>query len=570
MNTIINWYQLVLFLGLLLMLTPVVGNLLYDVLDATNKTPFTRLLGWLEKGLYKMGGINHEKEQNWKEYSVSLLIFSVVTFLFTYFILRWQNYLPLNANKLGSVSSHLAFNTASSFTANTNWQSYGGESTLSHFSQMVGLTFQNFASAAVGIAVAGGLVRGMVRHTAETIGNFWVDLVRITLYLLLPLALILAIFFLSQGVIQNFNKNLEYKGLDNTGNNIKVLPGGPVASQEAIKLLGTNGGGFFNANSAHPYENPTPLTNFVQMLAIFLIPSGLTYYLGRMSKNKKHGWAVWLVMTIFFLAAFLICWQAEERGNTHLRAVGIYNQGNMEGKEVRFGIFNSALFATVTTDASCGAVNAMLDSFTPVGGLIPLVNIQLGEIVFGGVGSGLYGMLIYIILAVFLAGLMVGRTPEYLGKKIEALDIKLCVFCILVIAVLILCPTAWAVISKWGKDAVNVHNKGIHGFSELLYAFSSGAGNNGSAFAGLATNSPAFNIILGLIMLAGRFLVIIPILALAGNFARKKLIPISNSSFPVTGLTFIFILLGTILIIGLLTFFPALSLGPLCEAFITQ
>ncbi len=567
MNDIYGWIQLILFLAVLLALTPPVGKLLYTVLEPKERTVFTPVLGGLEKLLYKITKVKLEKEQNWKEYGFSLAIFSAASFFFTYFILRWQHVLPLNPSRFGPVNSHLAFNTAASFTSNTNWQSYAGESTMSHFSQLVGLTYQNFISAAVGIAVAAVLVRGITRQTTHTIGHFWVDLIRIILYLLLPLALIIAIFFVSQGVIQNFSGTVKATPLENKPGLIQTIPQGPVASQEAIKMLGTNGGGFFNANSAHPYENPTPLSNFIQMLVIFLIPSGLTYYLGLKTKNKKHGWAVWGAMAVLFLVAVLVAWHAEASGNSRLHGLGLTTQGNMEGKEARFGIFNAALFATVTTDASCGAVNSMHDSFTPMGGLVTLANIQLGEIVFGGVGSGLYGMLIFVLLAVFLAGLMVGRTPEYLGKKIEAYDIKLCVFVILITAILILGPTAWAVVSPWGTQGVNVNNPGNHGFSEILYAFSSAAGNNGSAFAGITTNTPAYNIILGIIMLAGRFLVIVPVLALAGNMGKKKLVPISGSSFPVSGLTFIIILVGTILIVGLLTFFPALSLGPLCEVF---
>lgn len=570
MNDIHNWIQLFLFLGLLLVLTPPVGILIYKTLAPREKTLFTPLFGWIEKRLYQIIHVNTQKEQNWKEYAFSLGVFSTAGLLLTYFILRFQHYLPLNPGHFDPVNNHLAFNTASSFASNTNWQSYAGETVMSHFSQMVGLTWQNFISAAVGIAVAAALVRGITRQTTQTIGNFWTDLIRITLYLLLPLALITAVFFVSQGVIQNFNPPVNTITLENLPGkpNIPSIPQGPVASQEAIKIIGTNGGGFFNANSSHPYENPTPLSNFIQMILIFLIPSGLTYYLGLMTNNKKHGWTIWATMAILFLSAFLICWNAEAQGNKQLNSLGISTQGNMEGKETRFGIFNSTLFATITTDASCGAVNSMHDSFTPIGGLITLVNIQAGEIVFGGVGSGLYGILVFVILTVFLAGLMVGRTPGYLGKKIEAYDVKICVTIVLVTAILILGPTAWAAASHWGTSAININNPGPHGFSEILYAFSSTAGNNGSAFAGISTNTPAYNIILGIVMLCGRFLIILLVLALAGNLAKKKVAPPSIASFPVNGLTFIIILSGTILIIGLLTFFPALALGPLSEAFI--
>jgi K+-transporting ATPase ATPase A chain len=565
---IFGWIQLFLFLAILLCLTKPMGIYLFKVLETGEKTILPRVFGRVETFLYKIIGIDKEKEQNWKEYGLALGLFSLIGLFLTYFILRFQNHLPLNPQHLGAVKDHLAFNTAVSFATNTNWQSYAGESTMSHFSQMVGLTFQNFISAAVGIAVAAALVRGIARQTAQTIGNFWMDLIRTILYILLPFSLILALFFVSQGVIQNFNADVQVTTVEAQAGKdvVQNIPQGPAASQEAIKMVGTNGGGFFNANSAHPYENPTPLSNFIQVLAIFLIPSGLTYYLGLVTKNKKHGWAVWTAMAVLFLAAVLVCWYAEARGNDRLQAPGITANGNMEGKEVRFGIFNSALFATVTTDASCGAVNSMHDSFTPLGGLITLINIQLGEVVFGGVGSGLYGMLIFIILAVFLAGLMVGRTPEYLGKKIDIYDVKLCVFVVLITAFLILGPAAWAVVGKWGVGRVN--NAGPHGLSEILYAFSSAAGNNGSAFAGLSTDTTMFNTILGLVMLAGRFLVIVPVLALAGNMAGKKLTPTGSGSFPVHGLTFIILLVGTVVIVGLLTFLPALSLGPIVEHFL--
>ena len=513
--------------------------------------------------------------------------------LFTYFILRLQHLLPLNPQGFGPVPADLAFNTAVSFTTNTNWQNYGGESTLSYFSQMVGLVFHNFASAAVGLAAAAALVRGIARHSAKTIGNFWVDLIRGNLYLLLPISLVLAVFLVSQGIIQNFKAydsarlieplTIQVPKKDASGQEVKdaqgnpvmedqkveqqTLPQGPVASQVAIKMLGTNGGGFFNANAAHPYENPTPLSNFFQMLAIFLIPSGLTYYLGRMVKNQKHGWAVWSAMTILFLSAFLICWWAESAGNPRLQALGLDPAGgNMEGKEVRFGIFNSALFASITTAASCGAVNAMHDSFTPLGGLIPLFNIQLGEVVFGGVGAGLYGMLIFVILAVFLTGLMVGRTPEYLGKKIEPYDVKVSVLALMILIFSILGFSAWALVSKWGLAGLN--NGGPHGLSEILYAYSSATGNNGSAFAGLSGNTPWYNTTLGLAMLFGRFIMIVPVMALAGSLAGKKLVPSSGGSFPVWGLTFTLVLVGTVVIVGALTFLPALALGPVVEHFL--
>jgi K+-transporting ATPase ATPase A chain len=475
-----------------------------------------------------------------------------------------------------NVVDHIAFNAAVSFMTNTNWQSYPGESTLSYFSQMVGLAFQNFASAAVGIAVAAALVRGIARRSAASIGNFWRDVVRITLYVLLPLSIVVAVFLVSQGVIQNFRAYQTAVpvqpaaapgagGGDGTAR-LQVIVQGPVASQEAIKLLGTNGGGYVNANSAHPYENPTPLSNFVEMLSILLLPSALTYYFGRSVRNRRHGWAVWAAMLTLFLLGFFVTWTAEQAGNPRLHALGVDPAGgNMEGKEVRFGVFDSALFAVVTTDVSCGAVNSMHDSYTPLGGLVPMLNIQLGEVVFGGVGSGLYGMLVFVILAVFIAGLMVGRTPEYLGKKIESYEVKLCVIVVLALIFDILWFTAWAVASKWGLTALG--NAGPHGLSEILYAFSSAGGNNGSAFAGLTTNTYWFNTTMGFAMLVGRFAVILPVLALAGHMARKKSVPETRGSLPVSGVLFVLLLVGTIVIVGALTFFPALCLGPVLEHF---
>jgi K+-transporting ATPase ATPase A chain len=585
--------QLSIYILILLLLTKPVGLYLVRVLNAEGKTfldPGLKPVEWL---LYRIFGLDQKKEQDWKEYAVSMLLFSLVGLLFTYAILRLQHILPLNPQGFGSVSPDLAFNTAVSFTTNTNWQNYGGESTLSYFSQMVGLAFHNFVSAATGIVIAAALVRGIARHSAKTIGNFWVDLVRVNLYLLLPICIIYALFLVSQGMIQNFKPyekakliepaTIEVVKKDANGQEVRDAKGnpvmeeqkvemqtisqGPMASQVAIKMLGTNGGGFMNANASHPYENPTPLSNFIQMLSIFLIPSGLTYYLGRMVKKQKHGWAVWGAMFILFLAALLVSWWAEGAGNPRLHALGLDPAGgNMEGKEVRFGIFNSALFATVTTDASCGAVNSMHDSFTPLGGLIPLFNIQLGEVVFGGVGAGLYGMLVFVVLAVFLTGLMVGRTPEYLGKKIESYDVKVSVLGVLILIFSILGFSAWAFVSKWGLAGLN--NTGPHGLSEILYAYSSGTGNNGSAFAGLSGNTPWYNTTLGLAMLFGRFIMIVPILALAGNMARKKLIPASGGSFPVSGLMFTLVLVGTVLIVGALTFLPALALGPVVEHFL--
>jgi K+-transporting ATPase ATPase A chain len=590
-----GWIQLAIFLIALALITKPMGLYLVQVLDANGRTFLDPLLRPLERATYRAMGIRPNEEHNWKQYTLAMLLFSLVGCIFTYAILRLQNLLPLNPQKFGAVNPDLAFNTAASFTTNTNWQNYGGESTMSYLSQMVGLTFHNFVSAATGIAIASALVRAIARHSAKTIGNFWVDLVRVTYYLLLPICLVFAVFLVSQGMIENFNpytkatlvepmkvqvekkndKGETIKGADDkpvmeeqtvTEQNIVQ---GPMASQVAIKMLGTNGGGYVNANASHPFENPTPLSNLVQMLSIFAIGSGLTYYLGRMVKNQKHGWTVWAAMVTLFLSGVLLCWWAESSGNPIHQHLGVAAaDGNMEGKEVRFGIFNSALFATVTTDASCGAVNSMHDSFTALGGFVPLFNIQLGEIIIGGVGAGLYGMLVFVVLAVFIAGLMVGRTPEYLGKKIEAYDVKMAMLSLLILAISILGFAAWAVVSKWGLAGLN--NNGPHGLSEILYAFSSGAGNNGSAFAGLSGNTPWYNTTLGLDMLFGRFLMIVPIMALAGSLVQKKVAPASAGTFPVHGGTFLILLLGTVILIGALNFLPALTLGPIVEHFLMQ
>jgi K+-transporting ATPase ATPase A chain len=570
----IGWLKLILFVGLLAALTKPVGLYLVRVLDIEGRTFLDPVFKPLERLLYRILRVDPRQEQGWKRYTFSLLAFSLVGLVFTYAILRLQHVLPLNPQKFGPVDPALAFNTAVSFTTNTNWQNYAPEATLSDFSQMVGLVFHNFVSAACGLAAAAALVRGIARRTSRTIGNFWADLVRTNLYLLLPGALILALFLGSQGVIQNFKPYQPAVSAESVSASAapanaspRLIAQGPAASQVAIKMLGTNGGGFFNANAAHPYENPTPLSNFVQILTIFLIPSGLTYYLGRKVKNQRHGWAIWSAMLILFLASFLIAWQAESRGNPRHQALGVAAaEGNMEGKEVRFGAFDSALFATVTTDASCGAVNSMHDSYTPLGGLMPLFNIELGEVVFGGVGAGLFGMLLFVVLAVFLTGLMVGRTPEYLGKKIEAYDVKVSVLALVVLIFSILGFSAWASISGWGKAGLG--NAGPHGLSEILYAYSSTTGNNGSAFAGLKGNSPAYNMTLALAMLIGRFLMKVPVLALAGSLGRKKLLAPSSASFPVSGPTFTLILVATILMVGALTFLPALALGPIVEQFL--
>lgn len=588
-----GWLQLALFVGALVLITKPMGLYLMQVLDARGKTWFDPLLRPLERLTYRLMGVKADSEHDWKQYTFAMLLFSLVGCVFTYAILRLQHLLPLNPQGLGPLSGHLAFNTAVSFATNTNWQSYGGESTMSYFSQMVALTIHNFVSAATGIAIAAALVRGIARHSAKTLGNFWVDLVRVTYYLLLPICVVFAVFLVSQGMIQNFNPYTKVKlvepitisvakmndqgqpVLDQDGKPVmeqkvvdeQLIVQGPMASQVAIKMVGTNGGGYTNANAAHPFENPTPLSNFIQMLSIFAIGSGLTYYLGRMTKNQAHGWSVWAAMMILFLGGVLLCWWAEAQGNPIHHQLGVaLADGNMEGKEVRFGIFNSALFATITTDASCGAVNSMHDSFTALGGFVPLFNIQLGEIIIGGVGAGLYGMLVFVVLAVFIAGLMVGRTPEYLGKKIQSYEVKMAMLAMLVLSVSILGFAAWASVSKWGLAGLN--NSGPHGLSEILYAFSSATGNNGSAFAGLTANTSWYNTTLGLAMLIGRFLMIIPILAIAGSLAQKKISPPSAGTFPVAGGTFIILLLGTILLVGALNFLPALALGPLVEHFL--
>ncbi len=604
MNSPNSWFQFALFIAALLLVTKPLGLYLVQVLDANGRTWLDRVVRPFERLTYRVCGINPASEQGWIGYATAMLVFSLVSLVFTYVILRVQDRLPLqallNPQGLPGLTPHLAFNTAASFTTNTNWQSYSGESTMSYFSQMVALTIHNFMSAAVGIAIAAALVRGIARQTAKTIGNFWVDTIRVTYYLLLPLSFMFALVLVSQGIIQNFKPytvaktyepyTIQVPKTDKDGKPVLAADGktpvmvdqavdtqtivqGPVASQIAIKMLGTNGGGYVNANAAHPFENPTPFSNFLQMLSIFAIPSALTWYLGRTVKNQRHGWAVWGAMFAMFIAGSLVCWWAEAGGNPIHQHLGIAAaDGNMEGKEVRFGIFNSALFATITTDASCGAVNAMHDSFTPLGGLVPLFNIETGEVIFGGVGAGLYGMLIFVVLAVFIAGLMVGRTPEYLGKKIEAYDVKLVMLVLMVLAATILGFTAWASISDWGLAGLN--NAGPHGFSEILYAFSSAVGNNGSAFAGLTANptdgNPHWDTTLGIAMLVGRFLMIVPILALAGNLAGKRLVPASAGTFQTEGLTFVVLLVGTVVLVGALTFLPALAIGPIVEHFLMR
>jgi potassium-transporting ATPase potassium-binding subunit len=562
-----GWAQIAVYAVALLLVTKPVGIYLVKVYDGS--------MGWLrpiERVLYRMGGVDPEEDQHWTRYAASMLVFSLASMLLTYAVLRLQQWLPLNPHHLPNVVARQAFETAASFTTNTNWQSYSGETTMSYFSQMTQLAFHNFVSAAVGVALAIAFARGISRHSAGKLGNFWADLVRGTLYVFLPGALLLALLFVQQGAIQNF---AHYVTVTTVEGAKQVLAMGPVASQEAIKQLGTNGGGFFNANSAHPFENPTPWSNFWQMLAIFIIPSGLTYAFGRMVKNQKHGWALWAAMFTLFMAGTTTAYWAEARGNPIHAARGVdvvasatNPGGNMEGKEVRFGIANSALFATITTDASCGAVNSMHDSFTPLGGLVTLVNIQLGEVVFGGVGAGLYGMLVMVVLTVFIAGLMVGRTPEYLGKKIQAREVQMAMLYVLVFAAAILVNSAVAAAIPPGLAGLN--NAGPHGLSEILYAYSSTAGNNGSAFAGLTGSTYFYNTTLGMNTLVGRFAMIVPMLALAGFLAEQKAAPESTASFPVTTPLFVVLLIGVIIIVGALTFFPALSLGPIVEHFLMR
>ena len=568
--TAIGWLQFVVFSVVLIALVRPVGLYLARVLEG-EWTWLTPVLRPVERLVYKVGGVDSETEMNWRQYAGALLGFSLVSLLLTYLIERLQNWGPLalswmNPQKLAGVEQALAWNTAASFTTNTNWQSYVPEVTMSYLTQMVGLAYHNFLSAAVGIAVAVALVRGIKRTDSGTIGNFWVDVTRSVLYVLLPASAVLALVLVWQGVPQNLHPYTQATTLEHQ---TQTIAQGPVASQEAIKMLGTNGGGFFNANSAHPYENPTPVTNMLEMLAIFLIPGALTVTLGRMTGSSGHGWAVLATMFVLFGAGFTTVYWAESQVHPLIHgaaqvATATAPGGNMEGKEVRFGIANSSLFATITTDASCGAVNAMHDSFTALGGMVVLTNIMLGEVVFGGVGAGLYGILIFVILSVFIAGLMVGRTPEYLGKKIEAYDVKMAMLYVLIFPLIILVLTAVFVLSpNIGLSSLN--NAGPHGLTEILYAYTSAVGNNGSAFAGLNANTWWYNVVLGWAMLGGRFLMVVPVLALAGNLAQKKRIPPSTGTFPVNGAMFTVLLTGVILILGALTFFPALSLGPVLE-----
>jgi K+-transporting ATPase ATPase A chain len=562
-----GWLQFAVYCLVLLATVRPVGIYLARVLER-ERTWLDPVLRPFERLIYKLSGVNDTKEMNWREYAFAMLGFSVVTMLVTYGIERLQAFLPWNPQGLAGVRPDLAWNTAASFTTNTNWQSYTPETTMSYLTEMAGLATHNFFSAAVGIVVAVALIRGIKRTVSGTIGNFWVDMTRTMLYILLPGSLIYALLLVAQGVPQNLKAYTTAHPLEQPSQ-VQTIGQGPVASQEAIKMLGTNGGGFYNANSAHPFENPTPFSNFLQILSIFIIPAGLTYTLGRMTGSPGHGWAVFAAMFVLFAAGFTTVYWAESQAHPLIHGAAQSHTltapgGNMEGKEVRNGIAESALFATITTDASCGAVNGMHDSFTPLGGLVVLTNIMLGEVIFGGVGSGLYGMLIFVVLAVFIAGLMVGRTPEYLGKKIESYDVKMAMLYALIFPLIILSLTAFFVLSpNVGLSSLNNH--GPHGLTEILYAYTSGAGNNGSAFAGLNANTWWYNVALGWDMLAGRLLMMIPVLALAGNLAQKKSVPPSPGTFPVNSALFSTLLVGVVIILGALTFFPALSLGPILE-----
>jgi potassium-transporting ATPase potassium-binding subunit len=576
-----GWFQIFLFLGVILLITKPLGIFLYRVFERKS-TFLDPVLRPIEKLIYRVCGIDETKEMDWKGYGVGMLLFSGVSLLLLYVIERTQQWLPWNPQGIANLAPELAWNTAVSFSTNTNWQSYSPETTMSYFTQMAGLAYHNFVSAAVGVALAIAVIRGVARKESKTIGNFWVDTTRGLLWVFLPLCIVGGLALVSQGVVQNLKpytqaklvepQVVEKQAADGTKSQdtvtTQVIAQGPAASQEAIKMIGTNGGGFFNANSAHPFENPTPLSNFLQMLMIFAVPSALTYVLGRMTGSTRHGWAVWSTMAALFLAGVFVAYAAESRGNpllkgTDQRASLTQSGGNMEGKEVRFGIANSALFTTVTTDASCGAVNNAHDSLTPIAGMVPLINIMLGEIIFGGVGAGLYGMVVFVVLAVFIAGLMVGRTPEYLGKKIEAFDVKMAVLSILVSSLTILIFSAMAIVSKAGLAGIS--NPGPHGLSQVLYAYASGTGNNGSAFGGINANTLWYNSTLAIAMLLGRFFAVIPILAIAGNLGAKKHVPESLGTFPVTGPLFVVLLVSVILIVGALTFFPSLSLGPILE-----
>jgi potassium-transporting ATPase potassium-binding subunit len=590
--TVIGWIQILVYSLILLVLVKPVGIYMHDVLEG-KPVLLSKLLAPLERFTYRLLGVNADEDMKWTEYAIALLSFSLVSMLFTYAILRLQGLLPLNPMHFSTdtapswataMTPDLAFNTAMSFTTNTNWQAYSGESTLSYLSQMLGLAFHNWVSAAAGIAVAVALIRGFARRNAGGIGNFWADLTRATLYILLPVCLVYSLFLVAQGVPQNFAAYTVATTIEGAR---QIIPQGPIASQECIKMLGTNGGGFLNANSSHPFENPSPLTNLIEMLSIFLIPAGLTYTFGKAVGDSRQGWALLAAMFFLFLSGTAICYHFEAAGNPNIAAQGVETStavlkdsgGNMEGKETRFGLADSALFAVITTDASCGAVNSMHDSFTPLGGLVPMLNIQLGEVVFGGVGAGLYGMLVYAVQTVFIAGLMVGRTPEYVGKKIEKKEVKMAMLFVLAAAFSILVFSGYCCVADLpvksdlnpaGALWNNINNNGPHGFSEILYAFSSATGNNGSAFAGISVNTPYYNTLLAIAMFIGRFLMIIPVLAMAGSLAAKKFVPATSGTFPTHGWLFVVLLVGIILIVGALTFFPALTLGPIVEHFLMR
>lgn len=591
-----GFFQILIYFVVIVLVAKPMGTFMATVFEG-GRTFLSPVFGWLERLIYKVLGIDPNEDMKWTKYAVAMLVFSGAGLLLTYGLLRLQGVLPLNPQQFGDkqMPAHLAFNTASSFASNTDWQSYSPDVTLSTFSNMVSLAIHNWMSAATGMAIAVAVVRGFARRSASGIGNFWADMVRSTLYVLLPLSFLAALVYIWQGVPQTFQPYTEFSTLEGGK---QMIAFGPVASQEAIKQLGTNGGGFFNANSSHPFENPTPFSNFFTLVLIFLIPSGMTYMLGKMVGNVRQGWAVFAAMSVLFLAGAFVSTAAEQAGTTHLAKAGIEMQatadqpgGNMEGKEVRFGIPSSTLFATVTTGASCGAVNSMHDSYTPIGGLVPLFNMLTGEVIFGGVGAGLYGMLMYAILAVFIAGLMVGRTPEYLGKKIQRFEVTMAMLSVLVLAASVLGFTAlsstvdlpkegsYASLNTWpgsaysGSDSVygaatgNLNNSGPHGFSEILYAYASGTGNNGSAFAGITANTPYYNTTLGISMLVGRWLMIIPLLAIAGSLVRKKTVPESSGTFPTDNATFAWLLVGVVIIVSALTYFPALALGPIVDHF---
>jgi len=597
--TFLGWFQIFLFIALIFALTKPMGIFMYKVFNG-EKTWLTPVIRPVERMVYVLAGVNEEQEMAWTGYTVAMLVFSVITLVVTYAILRWQAYFPWNPEHLGSpkapswataMTPDLAFGTAASFTTNTNWQAYDGENTMSYFSQMVGLVSHNFFSAAIGIAIAIALVRGLGRRTATTLGNFWVDMTRAILYILLPISVVVAVVYIQQGMIQNLNPYVTAHTLEGS---TQIIPGGPFASQEAIKILGTNGGGPLNANSAHPFENPTPLTNFIQVITIFLIGAGIVYTFGLWVGNTKQGWAIWAAMASLWLIGVSVCYVNEANGNPLVTAQGVRQSpavlgdsgGNMEGKEVRFGEAESALYATVTTDASCGAVNSMHDSYTPMGGLVPMANIMTGEVIFGGVGAGLYGMLMYAVLAVFIAGLMVGRTPEYLGKKVEAYEVKMAMLASLVLAADVLGFTAVSAVThvphQFGGAAywntvsgtvnalasANTNNSGPHGFSEILCDFDSNTGNNGSAFAGISVNTPYWNLMNGLSELVGRFLMIVPLLAIAGSMVKKKRVAASAGTFPTDTPLFAGLLVGVIVIVGALTYFPGVALGPVVEHYL--